>query len=809
MPISTESIRLSARTLRKQPVFATVVILSLALAIALNTMMYGVLDAMIHPRLDIRKPEQLYWVRFYGDYKFVVDNRHRDAAVTSGMHSYSAITREDGGFGSGSLTLLEHGQNVTEGAVDGVGANYFDVLGPHIIAGRTFIPSDSTATSSPIVLGEDAATHLFPNDVSAAVGATISIDRVPHVVIGVVSAESDFPHSRNVAWGIAPYSNHGMYFRLIRLRDGASPADAERELDVIAARIRILSGEGPRDVAFRFHAAADPDFQARPLHYAVMFAVFAVLLVACANLANLQLARGIGRRRDLALRAALGATRARIVRHLLTESVLLATCGLTLGLLLTYLGGRLLTASIPPSMGSFVMQPQMSWRVLAFAIAATVLCLVLVGVAPAIYVSKADPNELLKSGAGTGATKRNRRRYGVLVAMEMAFALALTSAAVLTVRTALAATQEREGYDPSHLATGLVGGTARKGTSIRYSDALGSLANRVKGVKGVVDAAASTNHEIVNQTVTVEDPGGVREFKAAGNAVTMVSPSYLRTYGYRIVRGRDFLDGESNQGEVIVDEHTAQVLWPNANPIGAQIKFGDLASEEPYVRVVGVFGEQPQFAKPSSTENFMRNVHSLGRVFYLPGKNDTLVVNRTFFVSFVARGQQTGETLATVLRQSFQLEGDVFARVVVSMDDAIGITRARQSANFISALFSLFAALGVGLAAFGVYGVVAHSVAERRRELGVRIALGATARDILHAVLRESFVVALAGIAGGLLLTKYSRHYLLTVAREDDIYSATLFGLVALALLLAAIAAAMVPAMRATRVDPTESLRND
>jgi len=801
-----DAVRLSARTLRKQPVFATVVILSLALAIALNTTMYSVLDAVAHPRLDLRKPEQLYQIAFYGDYRFRVDNRHRDAALASGMHTYSAITRVAGGIGG----LLEHGLNVSEGVVQGVGENYFDVVGPRIIAGRTFLPSDAQSTTSPVVLAEDAATQLFPQGESP-IGATVDIDRVPHVVIGVVSAESDLPHSITRAWAIAPdQTNRGMYVRIIRLRDGATQAQAEQELSVVSARIAAMSGERPRDVAFRFSRLADPEVQVRPFQYALELAVCAVLLVACANLANLQLARGIGRRRDLALRAALGATRGRILRYLLAESALLAAGGLSLGLLLTYYGGRLLAASIPPSMGDYAVQPHMSWRVLVFALVATLLCLVLIGLAPAIFVSKADPNELLKAGAGTGATKRNRARYGLLVCVEMALALALSSAAALSVRTALATNRATVGFDPTMLATGYVGGTAlQKGAVVHYADELQSIANRVATVEGVTMAAASTSRPVFNNGISIEDAGGVREFPTPMYSLTIVSPSYLRTLRLSVIRGRDFYDGERDDGAVIIDQHTAQVLWPNADPIGAQIKFGDLQSNLPYVRVVGVLGEQPGFEAPETADLFASRAKSLGRMFYLPGPADTIAAGYTFPVSFIARTAKHPEKLPAALRRSFELQGDVYARSIMSMSDALGLTRSRQNAAFISELFALFAALGLALAAFGVYGVVAHSVAERRRELGVRIALGATARDILHAVLREGVIVALGGIAAGLLVTKYARHYLLSVAREDDIYSATLFASVALVLLLTAVVAALIPAMRATRVDPTESLRND
>ncbi|MEO6878175.1 MAG: ABC transporter permease, partial [Gemmatimonadaceae bacterium] len=685
---SLEGLRRSARSLRKQPVFTTVVILSLALAIALNTTMYGVLDAMIHPRLDIRAPDQLYWIRFYGDFKYTVDNRARDAALASGMHGYSAITSTGNGIGSGPLTLIEHGANVVQGSIDGVGANYFDVIGPRIIAGRTFVPADAEPGNSPLVLGEVAAEKLFPK-VQSAIGASINVDGVPHVVVGVVSAESDFPHSKSLGWSVAPYRTRGTYTRLIRLRDGVTPQAVDAELQVIAARIAAISGESTRDVAFRFSKAADPEFQARPLHYALVFAVCAVLLVACANLANLQLARGISRRRDLALRAALGATRGRIVRHLLAESVLLAAAGLGLGLAFTYLGGRVLAASIPPSMGDYVMQPHMSWRVLVFALLATGICLVLIGLAPAVYVSKADPNELLKAGAGTGATKRNRRRYGLLVGVEIAFALALASAAALSVRQAMAANRTNVGFDPSHLVEGYVASSARNGAAMHYSDVLQGLASRVKAVPGVLEATATATRGVQNGAITISDAGGTREFVTGPYGVTLVSPSYIRTYGFQVARGRDFMEGERDAGAVILDEHTAQILWPNAEAVGQQIKFGDLKSDLPYVKVVGVLSEPKAFASDSTVGVFMRNVHSLGRMLYLPGPTDSIAVDRGFGVDFIARGAKEPHALVTVLRQSFQLHGDVFARRILPMEDILGITRIRQGADFISALFTL------------------------------------------------------------------------------------------------------------------------
>jgi predicted permease len=805
MAVSLGGFGVTARTLRKQSVFTSVVVLSLALAIAVNTTMYSMLDALMHPRLDMKDPASLYWIRFYGDFKNVVGNRERDQAIASGLHGVEAVTRAQPMFGR---SFIERGQTIIEGGALGVGENYFDLVRPRIIAGRTFRAADVQAAEQPAVISEQFAAILFPKG-ELPINERITVNRIPYTVIGVISDASNFPTDRQRLWLLAPFENKGTYQRLIRLRRGTSVKDAERELAVIAAHIAQEAGEAESEVAFRFHQAADPEFQVRGLHYALLFAVGAVLLVACANLANLQLARGISRRRDLALRSALGATRGRLVGHLLRESVLLAAGGLATGLLLTWLAGHLMRATIPPSMGGYVVAPVMSVRVILFAIVATIVCLFFVGLAPSLYVSRADPSEALKAGAGTGATRTNRRKYGALVGVEIALALALTSGAVLTVRSALRASQLGTGFDPAPLVTGMVGPVVRPRAGMPYSEMLQSAAARVKTIKGVTEAAATTSFGTIGGAVTVEDPGGVREKPAPNFGITMVSPSYFRTLRRPVVRGRDFIEGERDEGAVIIDEQTARVLWPNANPVGAQIKFGESKSVAPYVRVVGVVGEQDGFRSDPNLAIIMRQVNRLGRIYYLPGPRDTLDGTRYGPLSITARTDGNAQSLATTIARAFFDAGDYRTFGIASMDNYLGVTRARQSSRFISGMFSLFAALGVALAAFGVYGVAAHSVAERRRELGVRIALGATSRDILHAVLRESATVVLLGVAFGLLCTKYGVRLLGNLAIEDDFFNAGLFAVVALALAATAVTAAMVPALRATRVDPTESLRND
>ena len=627
------------RSLRKQRSYVAVVVLSLALGIALNTIMYGMLDALLHPRVDLAHPENLYWIRFYGDYKYRVDNRQRDEAITSGMHSYEAITRYEPTFGS---RLLERGLNMSEGPIANVASNFFEMLGARPIAGRTVLPSDEASEARPIVIAARLVSALFPNGESP-VGATILIDREPHTVIGVVSDATNLPNYYNLVWRLAPLNPRYTYIRLIRLREGATPADAYQELTVVANRIAAQSGEAPRDVAFRFHQAADPEFQFKGFQLAIVAAVVSVLLVACANLANIQLARGIGRRRELALRAALGASRRGLIAQLTIEAAVLAGVGLVLGLLFTYWGARGLIALIPPSVGMYVVQPHLNWRVLEFALAATAFCVLAIGVAPAIPVSRADPSELLKSGAGTGATKRNRRQYGWLVGLEIALALALSSAAVVTVRMSLLLDGYWQGYDPRMLTIGYIGPTLPNGTVIRYSELLDWSTTRVRAVSGVESAAAWTTIGVDNNAISVDDAGsGVHEFPAPGFAARVVSPSYLRTMKLPIVAGRDFMEGERDRSAVIVDEQTARVLWPNQNPVGSLIKLGERKSNAPYVQVVGVVGEQEGFRSERNIQmRGMPVVSALGSIYYLPGPSDSVVVKlRPPLTRFVARAQQ-------------------------------------------------------------------------------------------------------------------------------------------------------------------------
>jgi putative ABC transport system permease protein len=292
---------------------------------------------------------------------------------------------------------------------------------------------------------------------------------------------------------------------------------------------------------------------------------------------------------------------------------------------------------------------------------------------------------------------------------------------------------------------------------------------------------------------------------------SVVTPGYFRTMGRQIVHGRDFADGAAAVPEIVIDEHTATSLFSGVDPIGLQIKLGDFKSQAPWLRIVGVVAEAQDYRQVLMYRREIKPSR-IGAIYRVMGVADTIrfrAPNRFALIQIVARAKADPDRLAVELRGRLPSGALVRGASVAAMEEAMGIRGQRQSHDFVASVFLTFAALGVGLAALGIYGIVAHSVAERRRELGVRIALGASVRDILHAVLREGNVTVLAGIAIGLYLTKNTAGWLHAFIFEDDEYNAPVFAAVAIVLFAEAFFSALWPALRATRIDPVESLRSE
>jgi putative ABC transport system permease protein len=819
MRITSNDLRSTARVLARHRGFTITAILSLALAIGLNTTMYSVLDTLVSPHVDVPKPEQLYFLAYFGDMRHKLDVRAKNELFRSALGQYAEFT---GHWPGAWRALIETPTTYVRGTTALVAPDYFRIMGVRATRGRVLADDDAGASTPPAVITERVARDLFPHDANP-LGQRIMIDGDAHVVVGVLGPSSD-PGARQVAaWTLPAAGTNLNLLRLniIRLHDGVTYAQIAPAVRGIADRIASIAGERPTDNRLFVNPLVGSGFHIRYLfningfYAALVFSVLAVLLVACANLANLQLARGIARSRELATRAALGASRRDIIAHVMLESALLAAIGVALGLVLTFWGMHVLRASIPESVGSFIVEPQTSWRLFAFATLAGVVCVLLVGLFPAIRVSRLDLNDLIKRGAGTGSTRRARRQYGLLIAAEIGFALVLTCGAALLVRAATQLNTEARAWDQSMLTEVRL----QVGTSPEHAVSVGDLAadlvSRVRAIPEVADAAISVSQSDTASVVTATDPGGaLRVVPSARWGYQVVSPSFLRTMGFEIAHGRDFREGEEG-ASVIVDPQFSRTVWPGADAVGRMIKLGSPDTPGRWYTVIGV-------RKPVGLESLGSGQPGIGSVYALPVPEDRIAGGRSVWreadgrqlfaqreIEMVVRARRNPQRTPIAVRAAFTGDPRVTPSFLGTFDEWSGARAERERHDFVGVLFSMFAVIALCLAALGVYGIVSHSVAERRREIGVRLALGSTAREILYVILREGNVFMLAGTALGLLMIRESASLVRGFLRyaEIDMYAVELYVPAALLLFSVAVAAALIPAWRATRIDPVEALR--
>ncbi|MGH7616465.1 MAG: FtsX-like permease family protein [Gemmatimonadaceae bacterium] len=806
MRITKYELKSTARTLARHRGFTVVAILSLGIAIGLNTTMYSVLDTLISPHIDLAHPEQLRRLWYFGDTRHKLDMRTKNAIFRSALEPFGELSSR---VSAEWRALIESPEAYTHGASTTVAPNYFRVLGARTVKGRYFSDDDFTATTPPVVISERLERDLFPHG-EESIGARIRIQGQAHIVIGVLSRESD---RSSDAW-VLPDAGTDLAtlpLNMIRLRNAGDlqfgPAAAG-----VADRIAMLVGERRRDNALRVFGYAGGRFDVRALFKftgftaALVYAVFAVLLIACANLANLQLARGIARSRELATRAALGASRRDIVLHLLLETAVLAIAGVVLGIILAFWSMHLLRASIPETMGYYIVEPETSWRLFVFATLAGVFCMLLVGLFPALRVSRVDLNDLIKSGAGTGSTRRARRQYGVLIAAEIGFALVLVCGAALLVRAARQLDTEGQAWDQSMLTEGQLSVKLAPTASHSVADLSADLVSRMRAVPDIADATVIASQPDTARVVTVTDPGSaLRVVPAPKWSHLIVSPSYLRTMGFEIAHGRDFREGEEGAA-VIVDPQFARMMWPGADAVGRMVKFGSATSPGRWFTVVGV-------RKPVGIESVDATGPGIGSAYGLAMPEDQVPAANSgqsaFEIELVVRARRAPHRTPILVSAALAGDNRLTPTFLGTFDEASGAEAKRNNQRFVGFLFSLFAVLALALAALGVYGIVSHSVAERRREIGVRLALGSSARNILYVVLREGNVFLLAGTAIGLWLIRdmagLVREFLQYA--EADVYSVELYVPAAVFLFAVALVSAYIPARRATKIDPVEALR--
>jgi predicted permease len=799
--IFLRDLRHGARLFRQRPGFTAVVVLTLALGIGANAILFSLVNSVLLNPLPYADPGRLVFVAqhregetyngaSYDDYKDFRD-RARSFAQLAAVSPQWTFT----------LTNVSEPQRL-RGLY--ASANLFPALGVSPARGRAYTPEEDRAGAGRVVvISHELWQRQFGGDASV-LGKSLALDGEPHTIVGVMPAgfrffaESDLwvPLAQN------PVVNRGRGVRLLsifgRLGDGVAREQAEAEIVSVAAQLEgeyaaTNKGFSARVVPLHEHVTGG----ARPALLVLLGAVGLVLLIACANVANLTLARAASRRREFAVRAALGAGRLALTRQVLTESLLLGAAGGATGLLLAVWGVDLLLAVGPENIPRRA-EIGIDSRVVLFTLAVSLLTGALFGLAPALRASRAQLGEALKSGARAGDGPRAARLRSSLVVAEVALSIMLVAGAGLLVRSFVRLLEVDPGFRPDNLVSlAVILPQSSYPQPEQRAQFYRRLEERLKALPGVESVGAVTRLPLgpagnITSTLAVEGrpaAEGARpevDFRRA-------SPDYFRTMGVPLVAGRFFAeeDADESRPTAIVNEAFARKYWPGESALGKRVRLGPNSDAAPWITVVGVVGNVRHTGLDSEPRPEVYR-----HLLTSPPTGPVVVVRTTADPSALV------PTLGAAVRE---LDRGIPAATAQTMREIIARSVAER--RFLMLLLAAFAGAALVLASVGIYGVVSNTVAQRTHEIGVRMALGATRRDVLRLVIRQGMTPAVLGLAlglaGALALTRVMRGLLFGVGARDP---ATL---AASALLLAAVAlaACYLPARRATKVDPMVALR--
>ena len=810
--------RLAWRSLRRTPGFALVVLLTLALGIGANTAVFSVVRRVLLDRLPYHEPDRL--VALYGTTTAEADGRGR-LALTDVMALAERRTLADVapfGLHAGYTFVGSDAAESWQGT--SVGPTFFSLLGARPLLGRTIDERDAAAGAERVVvLGHALWRRAFGGD-PAVVGRTVRLTDQPYTVIGVMPPDFVSPTFESELWvplevarmlqyPSAPRAR--AYGAVARLAPGTTLPQLRADLAMLAAAAaeRRPAGDetGPANAVPLRDAMVG---QVRPALLVVMGAAALVLLIACVNVAGLYLARATARRGELAVRAALGAGRGRLVRQLLTESLLLGLAGGALGIAVAVLGRDLLVAAAGERLLATDVTVPFDGRVLAFALLASLACGVVAGLVPALAGTRFDLQRSLKPvGRGAVGGCGLARTGRLLVGAQVALAIALLIGAGLLGRTLVALDRIGTGYDTSASLLTFRVNLGREWWSRDRAEVASFWATLTEwvgtqpGVRSVGYVSVSPWNGGQTLPFVVEGrpaaPGGNGEYGYAA-----ISDGYLEALGIPLRRGRAFTpaDRDGAPRVALVSESMARRLWPGRSPLGVRIREAasgtDSLDVPPWYEVVGVVGDVRESALAESQET----VYLPARQRRTPGAE---LVVRTACTS--GRGCDATALLPAIRRQLRTLDPSlplIHPRTMRTVAQA-GLVTQRLPMLFTTA----FALLALLLAALGVYGVTSYAVTSRTREFGIRSALGARRASVLGLVLRQGLATALAGVAAGLLLAAAATRVLASLLVGVTPHDPWTFVAAPLGLLLVCALASLLPARRATRVPPQEALRAD
>jgi putative ABC transport system permease protein len=804
--MTLQGVRHAARSLIHDRGVSAVVILCLALGIGVNATLFSVVDGVLLQPLPYAEPDRLVILN---------ETFERGGIRESGVsyqnlrdwEAQATLFASMAALAGRSITLSD---SVEPERLEGAAVTWdlFPSLGVPPLLGRHFNDQDDRPGAEPVlILSHEVWQRRYQGD-GNIVGRSISVNGRPHTVIAVMPPRFSFPENQKAWIPLGPIAENlprstRDLFTFGRLKPGVDLAPARTELASIAAVLATqypATNDGWSATAGPLADEFIPD-DVRLVLWTMMGAVTIVLLIACANVANLMLARASGRQREFCVRAALGAGRARLIRQLLTECVLLGLAAAPLGLAVAYVGIWLLDNAVPPDMIPYYIHWEISARGVAYTFGVSALTGIVFGLAPALQAGRLNLQEALRDGArGSGQSGRRARLRNTLVVLEVAMALVLLVGASLFVRSFVNLQNASPGFNTAPLLTLRVFMTGEAYTEpdqrVRRID---DLVRRIESLPQV-EAAFASNF------IPLSSGGGGGNIIIDGNAVrdgeepfaffTGVTPHMQRTMALPLLRGRDFTDAEgmSRTAVALINDTMAKRFWPDADPVGRRFR---LARTEPaeWFTVIGV---TPDFVRNNVDDDEPPLPAAFVPYPYAPTPN----------TGFTVRTAGDPTSVAAAIRS--QIRGSdpglpIFA--VRSMEDVR--TMSFWQYRLFGYMFGIFGAAALFLAGVGVYGVLSFSVSQRTQEMGVRIALGASGNDVLALVVRQGLTLAAIGVALGLIgafgITRVIQSLLYNVTATDPIS----FGGVAIFLAVIAALASYLPARRATTVDPIVALRNE
>ncbi len=803
-----QDLRYGVRTLLKNPGFTAIAVIALALGIGANTVIFSVVDSVLLRPLPFKDSDRL--VMLWETNLQQSDQQGRNAQATgianfTDWSSQNQVFEEMAAYFNWTynLTGVDEPERLEAAVVTG---SFFDVLKAQSSLGRRIVPDDDQpGKDNVVVLSHGIWQRRFGAE-TAIIGKTITLNRNSYTVIGVMPRDFEFPDRKAELWvpaGFNPSQKQdraGKFLKVIaRLKPGAQVEAARAEMGAIASQLEqqypdTNGGWGVDLTPLQENETGS----ARPALLLLLGAVGFVLLIACANVSNLLLARAAARRKEMAIRAALGASRLRLISQMLTESALLALLGAGAGMLLAVWGIDLLV-SLNPGEIARLSEARIDGRALGFTLMLSILTTLIFGLVPALSASKPDLQRAIKETGQTSAGNSGLKLHNILVVSEVAVTLVLLVGAGLMIRSFLRLHEVNPGFNTENMLTMRIWLPASKyGSNQQQSAFFQEVTERIENVAGIRSVGAIQDiplranrmgfkFEIEGRAPTLD----VEEPDAAYRAIT---PEYFRTMSIPLLDGREFTaqDGPNAPPVIIINRSMARQFFPGENPLGKRLRFGQ--QDAPWYGIIGIAEDVKHMGLDAEE----------GAAIYQPYAQKQFEFLR--WMTLVMRTDAEPLSLTSAIRSQVQaVDRDQPVYEIATLRQLLSTSVAKP--RFYTALMGAFALLALTLAAVGTYGVLSFSVNQRRREIGIRLALGAQAGDIFKLVVVRGLRLALVGVAigvcGALLLTRLMSSLLFDISATDP----ATFIVISLALVGVALGASFVPARRAMKVDPMVALR--